>query len=168
MDDNKKVLLNGEPVDPKNEETTDSEVLKDQKKEEESGDDTARYSNRSNIIWMLCGAYLVYTGYSLISGFIKNAENSGVGFAIVGGVFALIGATLAIVGAKRWLDNDKKKREEERLEDNSEGNEEPSVLKRAWKASEKTAQEQQSKKVSIAERARLGSETVEEETEEDV
>ena len=53
---------------------------------------------RNAILWLLGGAYLVYTGYGLIKGFVQHDASSSVGFFLIGIVFLLTGAVLVFFG----------------------------------------------------------------------
>ncbi len=66
--------------------------------------------DRSCILFMIAGAYLAYTGYSLIKNYMDGLEGGGVGFAVAGGVFILIAVGMLILGGRGWLRNDKMKK----------------------------------------------------------
>lgn len=99
--------------------------------------------NRSNVLMLLAGLYLLYTGYKLCKNVLDGVEGGGWGFFAAGVGFLLVGAGMLFVSGKNFMKQDKEKRalEEAEAEKNSQ--------------EEKEENSSQSKSMTIAERARL-------------
>lgn len=97
-------------------------------------------SNRSNILMLLAGLYLLYTGYKLCKNVLDGVDGGGWGFFAAGVGFLIVGAGMLFVSGKNYLKQDKEKRAAEAAEAEKVSQEEPQAEK---------------KPMSIAERARL-------------
>lgn len=99
--------------------------------------------NRSNVLMLLAGLYLLYTGYKLCKNVLDGVEGGGWGFFAAGVGFLLVGAGMLFVSGKNFMKQDKEKRalEEAEAEKNLQ--------------EEKEENSSQSKSMTIAERARL-------------
>ena len=64
-----------------------------------------------SFLWMLAGAYLLYTGYSLAAAVIRGEEGATTIFLLIGIVFLAIGAGLVFTGGKNLLKANKMKQE---------------------------------------------------------
>jgi hypothetical protein len=92
--------------------------------EEKKGTDLPK---RSCILFLIAGAYLIYTGYTLIQGKLTGSEGASTVTAVFGGGF-IVAAVVMIVMALRSLSVLKKQEEEEeRREDSAEELPEASV-----------------------------------------
>ena len=122
--------------------------------EEQAGSDRG---NRSHILWLIAGAYLVYTGFTLCKNVVQGVEGSKAIFMVVGIFFMAFGAFLCVMGLKGIAQKDK-------------GN--PVSPKAQIEAARKKASEEEtSDKMSISQKARmvetLGDVNTEEETAEE-
>ena len=116
-------------------------------------DDAKRQADRrrSYILWLLGGAYLVYTCVSLIKGYMAGAEDVSIILLLIGIIFGGIGAALIIIALRGLM-------------------KQPGNVAAGAKAAAEEAvrrEEQQPKKPSIAERARLAESLGDVEGEED-
>ena len=62
-----------------------------------------QWTNRRTILWIACGAYLIYLAYGLLQGYVSGeaAESNAEVISLVGGViFALAGVALVVLGAR--------------------------------------------------------------------
>lgn len=96
--------------------------------------------NRSNVLMLLAGLYLLYTGYKLCKNVLDGVDGGGWGFFAAGVGFLIVGAGMLFVSGKNYLKQDKEKREAEETETAKDEQDEASSEK---------------KPMSIAERARL-------------
>lgn len=106
---------------------------------------------RSNILWILAGAYLFYTGIQLCQNFLKGSEESTPLFMAIGIAFLVIGAVLFILGGKRMIRADKIKKA---MEDAAAAVEREQI-RQTQAAEEDTEETVSGKKRSIADRANL-------------
>ena len=107
-------------------------------------------NSRQNIIFLIAGAYLAYTGYSLVSGVLKG--DAAMGFMAGGIAFILIGVFMAVTGGRGMIKQDKLRRAEEE--------------KKAAEERETAVPTSEKKSMSISERARLAGREEDEELQE--
>ena len=112
---------------------------------------------RSCVLMGICGAYLCYLAYQLISGVIKGAEGSGIVFVFIGAAFAVIGALMLYVAAKGGMrySNEKKNQQAAEAEENAAKAE----------SAEEEKKEEAPARMSIADRAKLAGRISEDESE---
>ena len=79
-------------------------------KEENTSDSGTGRGNRSHILWLIAGAYLVYNGFTLCRGVLEGTEGSSIVFALVGIVFMALGAGLVVLGLKGMAEKNRKDR----------------------------------------------------------
>ena len=100
----------------KNEEVQEDtqEVLNDQKEEiQETEEKKKRPANGVSLLWVLAGFYLLYTAYELCKGYLSGAEDSNIGFMLIGVVFAVIGVGLLVVSVRNALTDSRLKQAKE-------------------------------------------------------
>ena len=76
--------------------------------------------NRSLILWVCAGGYLLYTGYTLCKNVLAGAEDSSWGFFVAGAVFVVLGAVLVFIAIKNYNDKAKAEREAQEKAEASE------------------------------------------------
>ena len=131
---------------------------KEEQKNEDWLDDAKRVADRrrSYILWLLGGAYLVYTCYSLIRGYAAGEEDVSVVLLLIGIAFGGIGAALVVIAVRGMM----KLQSLQKVQNDGQEKTEQSPPQEGEEEAPK-------KKPSIAERARLAStlgDTEEEET----
>ncbi|MCD8154050.1 MAG: hypothetical protein LUF78_05080 [Clostridiales bacterium] len=90
----------------------EDDVKEEAGKTAESESETQKPTTRNYVIWLLAGAYLVYTGYRLCSSVLAGEEGGGIGFMIAGIFFIVFGAALVFIGGRGLLRVGKEKQEE--------------------------------------------------------
>lgn len=113
-------------------------------KEENTPAGGTERGNRSHILWLIAGAYLVYNGFTLCRNVLEGAEGTSWAFALVGIVFMALGAGLVVLGLKGMAEKNRKDRNAS--EKPAEKTEEKEVLKPS---------DPSSAKMSISQRARI-------------
>lgn len=76
--------------------------------------------DRSCFLFIIAGAYLGYTGYSLVKNYLDGVEGGSIGFAVAGVAFILIAAGMLFLGGRGWLRNDKIKKLQQEAEEKAE------------------------------------------------
>lgn len=109
--------------------------------------------SRRFLMWLIAGAYLIYTAYELCRNVIEGAEGTGPGFFVAGIAFGIIGALMLAAGIKGYVKMDKEKKAAEERQKAENPAPVPAPPKKT--------------SMSIAERARLAERLKEEETPEE-
>lgn len=119
---------------------------------------TRRSQNRNALLWVLGGAYLVYTGYNLCSGYIRGEEGSAIWFFLIGLLFAGFGIFLVVMGLKAQ----KSSRESQEQEGEERASDEAMPAGMFSLLKSKANQPSPKAGMSIADRARLAGSTSDE------
>lgn len=129
----------------KNPETVEEPEMKaeDPTVEKETEEETrSQIPVRSYLLMFLAGLYIIYTGYRLCKNVLDGVEGGGAGFFIVGAAFIVIGVAMLFFGMRGYTREEKRKKAEAAAEMAKAQEEAPKVT-------------QSSKKMSIADRAKL-------------
>lgn len=119
--------------------------------EEEKVQEQQGLPNRSIVLRLLAGVYLLYTGYRLCENVLSGAEGASWGFFVAGVAFLLIGAVMLFISGKNAM---KKSRERKAAEE------------RERELNPQLESEEVPKSMSIAERARLAGNVADKEAQE--
>ena len=149
------VYDNQEKFDSQLEGDQEASSLSDDIQEDKASNAAPGFDRRRTILWTLAGVYLVYMGGNLVRDYIQGKEGSGVGFMAIGLFFVATGAIFAIhatvqsLRASRQANSDQAASAQQDVTGTHENKAE------AGKAD--------ANKMTIAQRARLGSAPAEEE-----
>mgnify|MGYP003281903259 FL=1 len=112
--------------------------------------------NRSYVLHILAGLYLLYTGYQLCKGVLTGEEGASWGFMVAGILFLVIAVILLFNGGKGIYAKNKAQKEETEIE------------KKELVSQGTASAEEKAPRMSIAQRANLAKKLQEEENEPDI